>query len=256
MIVGLSGCNIDIKDKTVIKYADNYPKDRLIKQAQKQHAFYLDKQTSQIKTPAVLRIASDHFEMGRVDGQNFIEYIYHNGPEEFTKRLISILRFISGNIGQFKQVPREKFEIKIEEIEQSLGQRLNIDIPNNIWMPDGYCHGDLTLSNMLFTKEHTYLIDFLDSFIDSPLIDIVKLRQDTYFHHSLSLYQFDDKETVIKALKVCDTYICNAMSMYPWYNNNYIFIQQVNLARILPYANPNLKDRILEHINNYRCWSV
>ena len=41
------------------------------------------------------------------------------------------------------------------------------------------CHGDLTLENILITKDKKlYLIDFLDSFYNSWQIDIAKLLQD------------------------------------------------------------------------------
>ena len=42
-----------------------------------------------------------------------------------------------------------------------------------IKIPIGICHGDLTFSNILFNGNNYYLIDFLDSFIEYPLMDIV-----------------------------------------------------------------------------------
>ena len=55
---------------------------------------------------------------------------------------------------------------------------LNNNIPNlNIYK--NVCHGDLTLSNLIFKNNEIYCIDFLDSFIDSPIIDLVKLKQDS-----------------------------------------------------------------------------
>ena len=53
------------------------------------------------------------------------------------------------------------------------------DALSDMLIPVGTCHGDLTFSNILFNGNNYYLIDFLDSFIESPLLDIVKLRQDT-----------------------------------------------------------------------------
>ena len=41
-----------------------------------------------------------------------------------------------------------------------------------------YCHGDLTLENILIKNDKPHLIDFLDSFGDSRVIDISKLLQD------------------------------------------------------------------------------
>lgn len=48
-------------------------------------------------------------------------------------------------------------------------------------IPLGMCHGDLTLSNILVqesTHDRIVLIDFLDSFVESPLADMAKLNQD------------------------------------------------------------------------------
>ena len=59
-----------------------------------------------------------------------------------------------------------------------------------ISIPIGFCHGDLTFSNIMFALDDNQvgLIDFLDSFIETPLIDLVKLRQDTHFHWTITRY--------------------------------------------------------------------
>lgn len=41
----------------------------------------------------------------------------------------------------------------------------------------GYCHGDLGLANMFLVGGRVYANDFTRSFIDSPLVDIVMLKQ-------------------------------------------------------------------------------
>ena len=52
-------------------------------------------------------------------------------------------------------------------------------------IPKTPCHGDLTLENILITKEKkVYLIDFLDSFCNSWMIDIAKLFQDLEYKWS------------------------------------------------------------------------
>lgn len=50
---------------------------------------------------------------------------------------------------------------------------------NEIYIPLGSCHGDLTTSNVIATGSSTfYLIDFLPTFLDTPFWDILKLKQD------------------------------------------------------------------------------
>jgi hypothetical protein len=45
-------------------------------------------------------------------------------------------------------------------------------------VPAGYCHGDLTFENILVRDGEVYLVDFLDSFADTPYVDFSKLLQD------------------------------------------------------------------------------
>ena len=48
-------------------------------------------------------------------------------------------------------------------------------------IPYSKCHGDLTLENILIDfRGDIYLIDFLDSFFDSWMIDVAKLLQDLF----------------------------------------------------------------------------
>ena len=54
-------------------------------------------------------------------------------------------------------------------------------------IPQTFCHGDLTLTNFIFNKNRLYYIDFLDCFIDSFLCDLIKLKQDLYYHWSLDV---------------------------------------------------------------------
>ena len=54
------------------------------------------------------------------------------------------------------------------------------NLNNDIAIPIGTCHGDLTLQNMLVDPVNRELcvFDFLDCFVESPLQDIAKLLQD------------------------------------------------------------------------------
>ena len=81
-------------------------------------------------------------------------------------------------------------------------------LPREIILPIGICHGDLTLSNILCGQNQLIFIDWLDSFIDTPLIDIAKLRQDTRFYWSLLLYtQPYNKCRIISILEHLDQQI-------------------------------------------------
>ncbi|MBT0858600.1 phosphotransferase, partial [Campylobacter coli] len=74
--------------------------------------------------------------------------------------------------------------------------------------PIGYCHGDLTFSNILFQNQNIVLIDFLDNFIETPLQDVVKLRQDTRHKWSLKMTHANYDEIKIRIiLSYLDCYI-------------------------------------------------
>jgi hypothetical protein len=108
-----------------------------------------------------------------------------------------------------------------------------------IKVPVGECHGDLTLTNLLIASkvEQIYLLDFLSCFIESPLQDIVKLRQDTYFHWIILLEKIVPKARarLDSCLQRLDTSILNEFGRQSWWPATKIF-QTFALARILPYA--------------------
>lgn len=87
-------------------------------------------------------------------------------------------------------VSSEDWLNKIKELENKIKdkritpilQELKKDYKKKI--PIGICHGDLTLNNMLFSNK-IILLDFLDSFIETPLIDITKLMQEFNLKWSL-----------------------------------------------------------------------
>ena len=90
---------------------------------------------------------------------------------------------------------------KIERIISSvIGKNLIIERLNmikkeflkdkSLLIPIGPCHGDLTLSNIIISRSGAInLIDFLPTFIESPLWDIVKIYQDLNMVGHIDIYQ-------------------------------------------------------------------
>lgn len=118
-----------------------------------------------------------------------------------------------------------------------------------ITIPVGLCHGDLTFSNILFNGNNYYLIDFLDSFVETPLQDIVKIRQDTAHRWSQLMYtkRYDAVRLHIVLDKIdreIDTYFSNK---YQWYRDYYQVMQLMNILRILPYAH---EVKVIEYLKN------
>ncbi len=112
-------------------------------------------------------------------------------------------------------------------------------------IPVGKCHGDLTMSNILinslgqFHAKEIYVIDFLNTFMESPLQDIVKWRQDTrYAWTSTMLKNMDDLDPtkMAIALKYLDHLIVDQFSKFEWYVAYYAPFQILNLLRVVQHA--------------------
>jgi hypothetical protein len=96
---------------------------------------------------------------------------------KFESKSISILDAIRSNKAFKPEV--------INVAERALATVLEIGKKNmNIVIPEGFCHGDLTFSNILVDGKSRRIaaFDFLDSFVESPLQDIAKIRQDTSYY--------------------------------------------------------------------------
>lgn len=124
-----------------------------------------------------------------------------------------------------------------------------LDDIGEIWVHPGICHGDFTLSNILFSNSKYYLIDYLDSYIESPVMDVIKIRQDT-LHKWVMLMTNDDKYDKMYAnivLDYLDKRIYDAFCKYDFMRFYNIFAA-VNMFRILPYS---LREGITSERVNY-----
>lgn len=66
----------------------------------------------------------------------------------------------------------------LRRLASEVSSRLNA-LPEKILIPMGNCHGDLTLSNVIVNAANgVTLIDFLDTFLETPLQDLAKVNQD------------------------------------------------------------------------------
>lgn len=271
-VKGNSGCSINIVDHdnklTVHKstFDSNYVQ-RLVTQANKQKNAVL---TSNIEVPKIHSVSisdsSATIVMDYIHAKNFVDFIEQSpisAIDDFTK---SIIAYIENEIKSSHEdtICSNVFTDKIDSIEHN--SKKNSFITNktfdllkeaskvfkqlgNIKLPVGICHGDLTLSNILFSSNKYYLIDFLDSFIETPIQDIVKLRQDTSLLWSLQMY--DRPYDNIRVKTVLD-YIDEAINDHfsatcEYYKSSYDYIQLINILRIVPYAKSQTVAEYLEN---------
>jgi thiamine kinase-like enzyme len=259
-IEGRSGCRLEILNKNDIFFVRKFSKDklynaRLMKQAQKQRIFFQSKRSSDFLTPEVLAIneAESWFEMPYLHGQTFSEFFERSSIVEI-KALAKKLNdyFVDAfAAAEIQSIDAKIFEEKWESLNKALANREDIDrgliegalsklrTPPGSTLPVGTCHGDFTFSNMVFCADGIYLVDFLDSFVESPLMDLVKLRQDTFFYWSLMIENklpSDRKSKVVQIFNYLDTEVVEGLNANVFVEQWYEYLQIFNLLRILPYV--------------------
>lgn len=177
---GNSGCKIIIEDDLVTKIsASEEYNQRLILQANKQSSY-----KGNFNTPKIQHIHTN--EQGLV----VVEMDRCGDPvatlEHHSVVLEQMLKWhVTQSIGwtDFRsQVMRKFFEVskKIDDLDFCTKVIHKATYCNYI-LPVGYCHGDLTLSNILVDNGEFYLIDFLEDWIPSPAFDVCKIMQDCKF---------------------------------------------------------------------------
>lgn len=281
-VQGHSGCNIHVvreEGEMFVYKTSSDPKyfDRLVLQAEKQKKAAMP-EYQHIRVPKVHSIYRSETEvqvkMDYVYSWNFVEFFEHAGFEQVRYLIDALIMFIEREIRESplktisSKIIKEKFDdVKTKTLsnphlkeDKKIHQIINrsqmiFDSLNDMELPMGISHGDLTFSNILFNGNNYYLIDFLDSFIESPLLDIVKLRQDTAWMWSRLMYTqpCDNIRLRIafnKIDKELDSYF---QSKYDWYKKYYNTFQLMNFLRILQYAHEPmvikyLKDSIYDQL--------
>ena len=270
-VKGHSGCQIDVakEDDGLFVYKSTVdPKylERLTLQAEKQRRA-AQHEYQHIRIPRVFDICRTDTQttvkMEYVYSLNFIEFFEHAGFEQVNYLIKALEKFIDYEVGEctLQRVSADIFRSKFVEVRSKVtnsSQQTEVilnkaqsifDNLEDMMLPVGLCHGDLTFSNILFNGNNYYLIDFLDSFIETPLQDIAKIRQDTCFRWSPLMYTKPYDRVRFRIACDCvdkelDHYFS---SKYDWYKRYYRTMQLMNILRILPYAK---EQRVVEYLEN------
>ena len=275
-VKGHSGCQIDVvnEEGQIFVYkstADPKYLKRLALQAKKQQAA-AGIEYQHIRVPKIYQLKeSDEttiIKMQYVYSKNFIEFFEQAGFEQVDYLIGALEYFVEYEIGkcQFQSVSASVFQEKYADIRKKVEsnpiysgdeaiyailekcQKVFDDL-KDMKIPVGICHGDLTFSNILFNGNNYYLIDFLDSFIETPLQDIVKIRQDTAYRWSQLMYT--KPYDAVRLRIICDKIDLEIDSYfskkYDWYRDNYRIVQLMNILRILPYAH---EEKVIIYLQN------
>ena len=265
-INGHSGCHLEVKKNNGVlrvlkRSGDSSYNDRLKRQMDKQIRFATFQSSEDLfKTAAVVDYGLEKdsnlfwFLMDYIRGEKATEYFARIDVYALKKTTRNYLDYFEKAIEQSKIAPCPKkiIESKIEELKYKysdivgipkeflsfLLNYLSTEIPeSDIYV--GNCHGDFSLSNQLYTKEGVILLDFLDSFIESPIIDIAKLRQDTQLKRIL-LIDVGLEVWKNSRANLAFSYLDNILSQFvtkdPILQGWSTYMQVLNLARIIPYT--------------------
>ena len=192
------------------------------------------------------------------NGVNIIDFFLSSNKKDITYFCNNIFKFIETNIekSQEKEIECKIFIEKINSIHDSMlkNEVLNLNdkskiknifdnVKNILYklkkinLPIGLNHGDLTFSNMLICNKNIILFDFLDSYIESPMNDIIKLHQDCLFDWTTKFYYRNFDITKIKIINRYIYYLSvNFFKKYEWYNKYSNILLLINFFRIIPYV--------------------
>jgi len=198
---GLSGCKIELLDENTIRKissGSDYNK-RLLRQCDKQ-MFFSKKILKNIYVPSVYNIKKDDvysFDMEYVTGYSFDQFFSFCSISDVNFVIESLIEYFDCIFESSKMYSedesKEKIINKINSLENKTQHKEYLSFlkaavcAEKLEIPKSFCHGDLTFTNIIFSNKRIYLIDFLDSFLDTPLVDFVKLKQDLFYFWSLNV---------------------------------------------------------------------
>lgn len=187
--VGHSGCSVSLVRGEKYFFVRKISKDasynyRLYKQIEKQILFH----HPYIKTPEIIKTGYQndlyYADMEYVPGISLNKYIQEYQPITSLKIINSILNIETKHRAQINKAALQN---KAKEIanktndENPHHKKFLLRFIDYYDIPAGYCHGDLSLENVLIYNNDIYLIDFLDAFYDSYLVDVSKIFMDLIY---------------------------------------------------------------------------
>lgn len=261
---GHSGCRLNLyKDRNRIflrkDAGDVSYNKRLKKQYIKQKKFAL----KDVKTPEVFDCGVDddgifYFDMEYINGIAMSEYMNQIKIKEIVDLIGLLFKALPISQGKISPTAQKVFFDKIQSIAskivlgsgsaeaaEAIELLQKFDFSK---IPLSPCCGDLTLENIILSSKGIYVIDLLDSFYNSWMIDVAKLLQDIELGWSyrfqkrdfgLNLRLATAKQALIENLQSLENGQDALFSIY--------HILLLNVLRIYPYT----KDKFtIDFLNN------
>ena len=195
---GLSGCKLELIDSNILrKHSSSQLYNKRLELQVKKQELFSTQVFRNVETPRVLSKGDSYFDMEYVTGRSFDEYFSVCSLDDIDFVFDSLCGYFDGLISNAQyyqpEVSKKRLLDKINSLETHTNHLTDLyhirQMVSSITMkiPQTFCHGDLTFTNIIFNKNRLYYIDFLDCFIDSFLCDLIKLKQDLYYHWSLDV---------------------------------------------------------------------
>ena len=242
---GYSGCRLQVIDNNGTSVVRKISKDipynnRLEQQCIKQSQF----NSSIIKAPKVLKSGYIgnlfYFDMEYIPGKTLAESISTEEFSYITSVFEKVLNYIqSQNNIQTDQSSKIKNKILSLKIDSTYTPYIDYLSSKNFNTLSSYCHGDLTMENIILYKNDVYFIDFLDSFMDSKLMDYAKLLQDLYCFWSWRNISQKPIAECIGLVSILKKYITGEQY------TQIVDILVLNLLRILPYCSDDTTKKLI-----------
>jgi hypothetical protein len=254
--IGLSGSKLKILEGGVIrKYSPGeHFEDRFKLQIEKQLLF-VDNKTSNIVTPAIYTHTREYFDMQYIPGESYNEFFSKSSKQDLDNISSTCIEYFNNqlrNSENFKNnevlelIKSKLNKVKLESTHKDyidyIIDKVNSTNFNNV--PKSDCHGDFSVSNMIFFKGKLCCIDFLDSYIDTVIVDMVKLKQDLYYKWILDINKSNLR--IRQSFNYLWSKIYSEFKQY--YNLEFTeFITILNWLRIEPYLKTEVQKKVLNN---------
>lgn len=177
---------------------------------------------------------------------NYFKFLIEESVEKNLEGSVLINKCKKVNVGicenNFFHSNEKKF------LKKTLKNLMN-SIEKNYLCPYSKCHGDLTFSNIIYDKHNKdlILIDFLETYISSYLLDIAKIKQDLIYGWS---FRREPRTVKMKAF-IMGKYLYENINylIKGKYRNLFTIIDRLNIFRIAPYISDDCsKEWLMENL--------
>lgn len=257
---GHSGCRIELKDDSKGKVfvrktsASVEYNSRLLLQAKKQKLFLdLNFKVPEILAEGTTSSGLNYFDMQYLPGLKLSELISNS----LSSKILTEIEYLLYSISALTNEVIEPVSIKQKLDYLSLALREKPLASEAISYLQKYrwesvkiqnCHGDLTLENLIVTKDGLHMIDFQDVSIESFSQDISKLLFDLKFgwsnryeNNKMSLLNLHENRR--KILRITERVSLNQKRGN--FNEEVEAFEILNVLRVLPYVRDIESDKIV-----------